>query len=198
MLSKISNGLKIKLIKILHKNVAFKAEPRILGNIPYFKLPRNGSVVFGRNVTLNSDFKNSNTALTYRCKFVTGYEGKINVGDNSMFNGACVVSYKSVYIGENCQIASSTLITDTDFHPVNPTERKKQVTGNSYSLDQVKKADIFIGDNVWIGWNCTILKGVSIHDNCIVAAGSVVIAGNYPANSIIAGNPAVVVKKIAF
>jgi hypothetical protein len=73
-------------------------------------MPKNGKVVFGNNVVLNSDFANTNTSLTFRCKFVTGYGGKIVVGDNTMFNGVCVVSYEEVEIGRYCQIASSTIL----------------------------------------------------------------------------------------
>ena len=189
--------IKNFLLKVLNRNVEVLGAVKVLGALPYFKLPRDGKVQLGTGVVLNSDFKNSNTALTNRCKFVTGYTGKISVGDNTMFNGVCVVSYRSVSIGKNCQIASSTLISDTDFHPVDSTEREKQVAGQQYSFDSVNKAEIVIGDNVWIGWNCTILKGVVIGSNSIVAAGSVVLSGNYPAHTLIAGNPAKVVKIIS-
>jgi len=194
MFNKILNAIKNVLIKTLHSNVKITGQLKIFGALPYFKLPRDGKIYFGNNVVLNSDFKNTNTALTNRCKFVTGYTGKIIVGNNTMFNGVCVVSYKNVVIGNNCQIASATLITDTDFHPIDAIERERQVSGQSFSFDSVKKAEIIIGDNVWIGWNCTILKGVVIGNNSIVGAGSVVLAGNYPANTLIAGNPAKVVK----
>ncbi len=192
--SKILNSIKIALIAMLHSNVKIAGNIKILGALPYFKLPRDGKVYFGNNVVLNSDFKNTNTALTNRCKFVTGYTGEIVVGNNTMFNGVCVVSYKSVTIGNNCQIASATLITDTDFHPIDAIEREKQVSGQEFSFDSVKKAEIVIGDNVWICWNCTILKGVVIGNNSIVGAGSVVLSGNYPPNTLIAGNPAKVIK----
>ena len=56
--------------------------------------------------------------------------------------------------------------------------------------------DIIIGNNVWIGAGCTILKGVKISDNCIVASGSVVPRGDYPKNSILAGNPVKIVKTL--
>lgn len=196
MFNKMIQSLKIFTLKMLHPKIVLHEGVVVLGAIPYFKLPKNGRVVFGKKVILNSDFKNSNTALTFRCKFVTGYEGVIQVGENTMFNGVCVVAYESVVIGKNCQIASSTLIADTDFHPVDPAEREKQVSGQPYSFGAVKKKPIVLGDNVWVGWNSTILKGVTIGDNSIVAAGSVVLAGDYPANALIAGNPAKVVKRI--
>ena len=72
--------------------------------------------------------------------------------------------------------------------------REAQVEGRPFSFDMVKKEEIKIGDNVWIGWNCTVLKGVQIGENSVVAAGSVVLRGKYPNNSLIAGNPAKVVK----
>jgi acetyltransferase-like isoleucine patch superfamily enzyme len=58
---------------------------------------------------------------------------------------------------------------------------------------KLKTAPVKIGDNVWIGMNAVILKGVTIGDNSIVAAGAVVTK-SVPANTIVAGNPAAVVK----
>ena len=189
------NSIKIFVLKKLNKNHVFlDVDVKILVQLPYFKLPKNGKVFLGNQVVLNSDFKNTNTALTYRCKFVTGYDGIIKIGKHTMLNGVCVVSYQKVEIGDECQIASSTIISDTDFHPVDPILRSKQVKGESFPFSSVGKKEIKIGNNVWIGWNCTILKGVQIGDHSIVAAGSVVLAGHYPNGSLIAGNPAKVIK----
>jgi acetyltransferase-like isoleucine patch superfamily enzyme len=167
---------------------------RILGHLPYFKLPQNGKVILGDNVVLNSDSKNSNTVLTTRVKFVTGYNGIIKIGNNCDLNGICLVAYDHIEIGNYCQFASSSLISDTDFHPVDPELRQLQMRGEPFSFESVGKKEIILGNNVWVGWNCTILKGVVIGDNSIIAAGSVVLQGNYPSNSLIAGNPAKVVK----
>ena len=105
------------------------------------------------------------------------------------------MSYDSVRIGDYVQIASATYISDTDSHPINNEERLNQISGRPYSFDSVAKKPIFIGDNTWIGWNVTILKGTIIGKNCIVAAGSVLTGSKtFPDNSIIAGNPAKVIK----
>ncbi len=177
------------------KKVAFGSNLRMHGSLPILKLPKEGKLVLGDNVILNSDTVNSNTSLTTRVKFVSGINGKITVGDNCDFNGTCIVAYDEIQIGDCCQFASSTLISDTDFHPVDPAERQNQMQGNPYSFEKVSKKKIEIGNNVWVGWGAIILKGVTIGDNSIIAAGAVVIS-DVPANSIAAGNPASVVKNI--
>lgn len=168
---------------------------RILGNRPVFKLPGNGKIILGSKVVLNSDARNSNTALTFNCTLVCGLNGTIEIGNNSMLNGVAVTAYENVKIGQNCQIASNTLISDTDFHPVQPEIRVRECMGYKIDHSAVNKRPVSIGNNVWIGWNCTILKGVCIGDNSIIAAGSVVI-NDIPANVLAAGNPATVKRNL--
>jgi len=168
---------------------------RIMGKKPVFKLPGNGRIILGEKVVLNSDSNNSNTALTYPCTLVCGLNGKIEIGDNTMLNGVSVTAYQKVSIGKNCQIASCTFITDTDFHPVDPNIREKEVLGYKIDYTNVNKKEIIIGNNVWIGWGSIILKGVEIGDNSIIAAGSVVL-NDIPPNVIAGGNPAVVKRKL--
>ena len=66
--------------------------------------------------------------------------------------------------------------------------------------DEIENADVFgkikIGNNVFIGNNCTILPGTTVGDNCIIGAGSV-LRGRYPDDSVIIGNPAKVVMKMS-
>ena len=69
---------------------------------------------------------------------------------------------------------------------MNPEQRKTGIA---------KGAEVHIGNTVWIGGNCTILPGVTIGDNAVVAAGSVVTK-DVPANAVVAGNPARVIKYI--
>lgn len=178
------------------KKIELKGSLRVLGYLPVCKLPGKARIVLGDKVVLNSDFEKSNTALTYKCTLVCGFEGLIEIGDNTMLNGVAITAYKKVSIGKNCQIASSTLIADTDFHPVDHTTREKEVLGHKIDYAWVGKKEVSIGNNVWIGWGSTILKGVTIGDNCIIAAGSIVV-NDIPANSMAAGNPAVVKKYLA-
>ena len=183
-------------LKLKYKNkLVFNGPIRILGDLPVFKLPGESKICLGQKVVLNSDNHNTNTALTFKCTLVCGLNGIINIGNNSMLNGVSITSYLKVNIGSNCQIASSTLITDTDFHPIDPHERYKESMGKKIDYNIVNKKEVNIGNNVWIGWGCVILKGVTIGDNTIIAAGSVVV-NNIPENVIAGGNPAIVKKQI--
>ena len=92
-------------------------------------------------------------------------------------------------------------MADSDFHPLAPAQRLIDAHALAPFLKdrpprpKLKTAPVIIGNNVWIGMNATILKGVTIGDNSVVAAGSVVTK-SVPANVVVAGNPAVVIKKL--
>lgn len=162
---------------------------RIIGKLPVTKTPGSGKIVLGKKVVLNSDAKGSNTALTFNCTLVCGLTGSIEIGDNTMLNGVSITAYDKVAIGKNCQIASCTFISDTDFHPVDPITREKEANGHKIDHSKVNKKPVIIGNNVWIGWGTIILKGVTIGDNSIIAAGSVVLK-DVPPNVLYGGNPA--------
>ncbi len=110
---------------------------------------------------------------------------KLQIGNNSSIGYGTVLSVaKEVIIGDHVLIGPNSLIMDNDDHPLDPSARK--------SREQVSKGDIAavtIGDNVWIGFGSTILKGVSIGNNAIVSARSVVTR-DVPENCIAAGYPA--------
>jgi len=186
--------IKTNLLKLKHGIKLQSNGPiRILGALPVFKLPGNSKIILGSKVVLNSDFKKSNTALTYKCTLACGLNGIIEIGNNTMLNGVSITAYEKVIIGENCQIASCTFISDTDFHIIDPALRVREVMGYKINKDDVNKKPVKIGNNVWIGWGSIILKGVTIGDNSIVGAGSVVLK-DVPQNVLVAGNPATVKK----
>lgn len=109
--------------------------------------------------------------------------GKINLKGNSFTAGnSMIISKESVTIGKDCAIAWGVTICDHDFH-------KLYLNG----VQQIETAPIIIGNNVWIGMNSTILKGVTIGDGAVIAAHSVVTR-DVPARSLVGGNPAKVIK----
>ena len=116
---------------------------------------------------------------------------KIHIGNNVGLSGTTVYSFNSIEIGHNAIIGANTKILDSDFHPVNADARLENCDNKEKTLTK----PIMIGNNVFIGCNCIILKGSNIGDNCVVGAGSVV-SGYFAPNTIIAGNPARIIKEI--
>jgi acetyltransferase-like isoleucine patch superfamily enzyme len=133
------------------------------------------------------------------CSFSVGDEGNVTVGDFTLLNGALVMCEKRIDIGSHCLISWNVGIADSDFHPLDPAQRLIDSHALAPFLKdrpprpKLKTAPVIISDNVWIGMNAIILKGVTIGENSVVAAGSVVTK-SVPANTVVAGNPAVPVK----
>ncbi|WP_081911648.1 acyltransferase [Clostridium culturomicium] len=98
-----------------------------------------------------------------------------NIGDRTEIHVGTSIS-----IGRDCAISWDVCILDRDYHEFNSKREEK--------------ASVIIGNNVWIGCRATILKGVTIGDGAVVAAGSVVTK-DVPANCCVGGNPAKVIKE---
>jgi len=100
---------------------------------------------------------------------------RISIGDGCIFsNNVAVVACQDVKIGEGCLIGDQAMIVDSDFHGCEPWRRGEP---------GITKP-VVIGKNVWIGSRCIILRGVTIGDNSVVAAGAVVTK-SIPANTIV-------------
>jgi acetyltransferase-like isoleucine patch superfamily enzyme len=114
-----------------------------------------------------------------------GGKGRIKIGDYVLISpGSRIAAGDEIIIGDSVMMANGVHITDSDWHGIyDRTQRSDEVT------------PIHIGDNVWLGDHCVVLKGVTIGENSIVAANAVV-ARDIPANVVVAGNPAKVVKEL--
>lgn len=125
----------------------------------------------GNNITINQPF---------RCD----YGENIHIGENFFANfNLTVLDEAEVRIGDNAFIGPNVSIY-TACHPRDAAERNKQT---EWALP------VTIGNNVWMGGNVTIVPGVTIGDNCVIGAGSVVTR-DIPANTVAVGNPARVIK----
>ncbi|MGA2121558.1 MAG: acyltransferase [Methanoregula sp.] len=147
-------------------------------------------VILGQNVSAISDSRRSNaSALAFPVKIRTfSPSSKILIGDNVGLNGTSITSRsRPIIIGSGTMIAPNVIIVDSDFHKPWPPKQRLNYPGNE--LDR----EVIIGKNSWIGMNTIILKGVTIGDNCIIGAGSVVVH-DIPGNSLAAGSPARVIK----
>lgn len=134
--------------------------------------------------------------------FALGENGRCKIGDFSLLNGALIMADEYIEIGQHCLISWNVGIADSDFHPIDAAQRRVDTMAlapfyqNRPPRPALKTAPVIIKDNVWIGMNAVVLKGVTIGENSVVAAGSVVTK-DVPANVVVAGNPAVVVKHLA-
>ena len=110
----------------------------------------------------------------------------IHVGEDFLANyNVTILDIAEVRIGDYCMIGPNTLIT-TVGHPISPKGRRER---------KAQGTPVTIGNDVWIGGNCTILPGVTIGNNVVIAAGAVVTK-DMPDNSVVGGIPARVIKKI--
>ena len=135
------------------------------------------------------------------CSFAVGENGTCRVGDFTLMNGALVMAEERIEIGSHCLISWNVGIADSDFHPLEPAQRiidahaLAPFFNGRPARPKLRTAPVIIGDNVWIGMNAVILKGVTVGENSVVAAGAVVTK-SVPANVVVAGNPAVVTKQL--
>lgn len=118
---------------------------------------------------------------------ITAREGAITIGARTYIGQSTIlVSRKAITMGTDCLIAEHVTIRDQD-HKVTPDA----ITANNGFVT----APVTIGNNVWIGANCTVTKGVTIGDNAVIGAGSVVTR-DIPENVVAAGAPAKAIRAI--
>ncbi len=167
--------------------VEMQETPRIRGRI-YLRLDDDQSRIrFGKNVRINSGWRENPTAGT-RTVLVALDGGEIDIGDHTGLSNTTIIARTSVRIGEHVFIGAGCSIYDTDFHSVHHRDR---VNRNA----NVLSAPVTVGNRVFIGAHVIILKGVTIGDDAVIGAGAVV-AKNVPASEIWAGNPARFISQI--
>jgi len=144
----------------------------------------NGAIEIGDDVLVGS--KN-----TWTVGFKVSTDARLVIGNRVSINYDTMISVaKCVSIGDDTMMAATVQIYDNPSHPLSPARRLRR---ESFAIDEARP--VVIGRNVWIGTAAIILRGVTIGDNAVVAAGSVVTK-SVPANAVVAGNPAKIIKTL--
>lgn len=183
-------GIKNPLPKLMLKVQGIKfGKGCAFYGIPVILKTRGSEIVMGNQVVCVSSFLANLVGLYQRSIILARAGGKIVLEDDVRMSGTTIYSRKFIHIGKHTSIGGNTKIFDHDFHPIDPQERLE------HPNEGMKCCPVEIGENVFIGCNCIILKGSSIGDNCVIGAGAVV-SGKFEANCIIAGNPARVIRRI--
>lgn len=136
-----------------------------------------GTIVLGDDVTIEGKCSFI-FAARYRPRPLLKIGSRTGMGHNCTFTIG-----DSITLGDDCRLSGNITMLDVSGHPTEPEARRR---GDPAPPDSVRP--IVIGDNVWIGNGVTILPGVTVGDNCVIAAGTVLTA-SIPANSLVIGNP---------
>ena len=121
----------------------------------------------------------------------------ISIGKRCFINGTLVVA-ESINIGDDVMVSWGVTVVDHDSHSPSFSKRAQDVIDwriGKKDWSQVKIAPVKICDKVWVGFNSIILKGITVGEGAVVGAGSVVTK-DVPAWTIVAGNPARVIREI--
>jgi acetyltransferase-like isoleucine patch superfamily enzyme len=165
-------GARVGLGTVISGDYAFKR----------FRSRRDAALVVGAHCTLDG------------VHFALGEEGRVEIGDYCYFTNAVLLCEVELCIGNYVVIGWNATIADTDFHPIGPAERIADAVacsplGKGRPRPEIPRRPVFIEDDVWIGPNATILKGVRIGAGAFVEPGALVTR-DVPAGARVMGNPA--------
>jgi len=148
------------LLVLFHLKCFFK---KVFLKMLYMK-----KITFGKNLQFRKNFS-----------VMISKNGMIKIGENCFFNNDCSISsFVGIEIGDNCLFGENVKVYDNN----HKFSLSFNINSQGYKLGNIK-----IGNNVWVGSSVIILKGVTIGDNCVIGAGSV-IDRNIPNNSLVVAN----------
>jgi acetyltransferase-like isoleucine patch superfamily enzyme len=132
--------------------------------------------------------------------FAVGAEGRVEIGAYCYFTNAVLLCELELRIGSYVVIGWNATLADTDFHPLAPAERIADAVacsplGKGRPRPEIVRSPVVIEDDVWIGPNATILKGVRIGAGAVVEAGALVTR-DVPSRARVLGNPAQVIGEV--
>ncbi|MHC4297193.1 MAG: acyltransferase [Planctomycetota bacterium] len=149
----------------------------------YFRRHPGSRIVVGAGCGFNSAANSNLIGVNRPCMMSTlAQDAVIEIGKTCGFSGTVIGCASKVTLGDNVRCGANTLITDTDWH--------------GDDLRTGKDAPVVIEDDVWLGVNVTVLKGVTIGRGTLIGANSLVTR-SLPADVVAAGAPARIIRRIS-
>lgn len=151
--------------------------------LPIWQKHRQSQLSIGARASFRSTVRSNPLGPNHACIISTRRPGaQLHIGDDFGMTGGSIVCEERITIGHRVLMGANSIITDTDFHPLDAVERQRDPMAG-------RTKPVVIGDDVFIGMQVLILKGVTIGAGSIIGAGSVV-SRDVPPGVIVAGSPA--------
>ncbi len=155
------------------------------------RMTRRGSIRLGAHIRIFSRFGSNLAGRMNPTVLHCMGDGRIIIGDNSGCSFAVLSARSRIEVGNQVRIGANVRIYDHDYHALDYLIRRDA----REEQHSIKSQPVIIGNDVLIGANAIILKGVKIGDRSIIGAGSVVTMKEVPPDSVVAGNPAQVIRR---
>lgn len=144
--------------------------------------------------TLPVGLRLGDNVTLWRTALATEAGARIEIGDDCYLANASIAAVEHIRIGSRVFVAGGVTIVDSDFHPMDPAVRLADSValspiGDRSRRPRVEARPVIIEDDVWIGFNAVILKGVRVASGVTIEPGSLVVR-DIPANTLVSGNPA--------
>jgi len=156
---------------------------------PIIQKHLHSTMSFGAGLQLRSHTRSNPLGINHPVFLATlNQNAQVIIGDHFAMSGGCICVAEKIVIGNNVAVGANSMIVDTDFHPLSSDLR-------AANPQDGKSKPVTIEDDVFIGMNCLIVKGVKVGKGSVIGAGSIVTA-DVPPGVIVAGNPARFIKEI--
>ncbi|GAB4128555.1 MAG: hypothetical protein Fur0027_12230 [Raineya sp.] len=197
-----------KIVRVLSKKIKKEKNNTLSNYLIYGKNTRiEGLNLFVRNPSKDKYLYIGDDSVVSGSFIFEIASGEITIGNNTFIGGGMFVCVEGIEIGNDVMISWGCTFIDNNSHSLRWSERKNDVSDWKKGLDEqkigfykdwsnVKRGKITVKDKAWIGFNCIVMKGVTIGEGAIIAAGSVVTK-DVPDWTIVGGNPAKVIKYIS-
>ena len=143
---------------------------------------KNSTLTIGHGCRFMSKECGNLIGLYHKCILSTEKNAILRIGNNCSFSGVSIRCFKEIVLADNVRVGANCLILDGDEHQDDPRAGRNR--------------PVYIDENVWLGANVVVKKGVHIGRNSVIGLNSVVTK-DIPANCVAIGNPCVVVKQFS-